>query len=391
MSIVTAGTKTVPAVTGNPLYYRGKTLTWQNGRELATVNGTTSYTYGADGIRTAKTVSGATTYALSGSTVLSQTTGNETLFFYYDVNGNLAQIGYKNGTAAEVFYFVTHNLQGDVTAIYNAADSTLVGTYSYDPWGRITAVTPSSSTSDPNGILTKNPFRYRGYYYDAETGFYYLNSRYYDPELCRFLNADMLLDGRTLLGYNLFAYCVNDPVNLADSRGEFAITATVVTVGVLLGGLALIGAVAANDPSVQTAVADMAKDIRNGAKNALAQLCGSSPASPSPGPNRDDDQNTIDKIRDAFNEKKNHIFSDKHKKEDILKLGNSQEEIMNKLVDIASKTSSQWIEGDNEIRTFANGMKVTIRINIHHGAIRGVNAYIGFSNRILGNLIYYPG
>ena len=93
------------------------------------MNGTTSYTYGADGIRTTKTVSGVTTtYALSGSTVLSQTTGNETLFFYYDVNGNLALIGYKNGTAAEVFYFVTHNLQGDVTAIYNAADSTLVGT-----------------------------------------------------------------------------------------------------------------------------------------------------------------------------------------------------------------------------------------------------------------------
>ncbi len=70
MPNVAAGTKTVPMVTGNPLSYRGKTLTWQNGRELATVNGTTSYTYGADGVRTAKTVSGVTTtYALSGSTV----------------------------------------------------------------------------------------------------------------------------------------------------------------------------------------------------------------------------------------------------------------------------------------------------------------------------------
>ena len=170
-----------------------------------------------------------TTYALSGSTVLSQTTGNETLFFYYDVNGNLAQIGYKNGTAAEIIYFVTHNLQGDVTAIYKASDSTLVGTYSYDPWGRLLAVTPASSASDPNGILTKNPFRYRGYYYDAETGFYYLNSRYYDPVTCRFINADTTFDENAgLFAYNLYAYCANNPVQFKDSGGNSIILACII-------------------------------------------------------------------------------------------------------------------------------------------------------------------
>ena len=67
-----------------------------------------------------------------------------------------------------------------------------------------------------------NPLQYRGYYHDSETGFYYLQSRYYDPEICRFINADSYAStGQSYLGYNTFAYCGNDPVNRTDADGEF--------------------------------------------------------------------------------------------------------------------------------------------------------------------------
>ena len=70
-----------------------------------------------------------------------------------------------------------------------------------------------------------NPLQYRSYYHDSETGFYYLQSRYYDPEICRFINADSYAStGQSYLGYNTFAYCGNDPVNRTDADGEFCDT-----------------------------------------------------------------------------------------------------------------------------------------------------------------------
>lgn len=116
---------------------------------------------------------------------------------------------------------MTRNAQGDICAVYHRVDHTLVGTYQYDAWGKPLGITPASSSSDPDGILQKNPFRYRGYYYDAETGYYYLRSRYYNPEVRRFLNADTLIaktgDG---IGYNLYAYSGNQPVNYKDESGH---------------------------------------------------------------------------------------------------------------------------------------------------------------------------
>ena len=110
-------------------------------------------------------------------------------------------------TEAEV-YFLASNPQGDITYIYNIdGNGTRVVTYVYDAWGRILSTTVTGA----NTIGVYNPFRYRGYYYDNETGFYYLNSRYYDPSSGRFLNADGQLN-TGLLGYNLFAYCENNPV-----------------------------------------------------------------------------------------------------------------------------------------------------------------------------------
>ncbi|MBE6880618.1 MAG: RHS repeat-associated core domain-containing protein [Ruminococcaceae bacterium] len=117
-----------------------------------------------------------------------------------------------NGTT----YTYRKNLQGDIIAILNSAGTEVV-TYTYNAWGVATVGGTMAST-----LGTKNPFRYRGYYYDTETGYYYLNSRYYDPVTGRFLNADGYVStGQGLLGYNMFAYCGNNPVNRVDRNGEF--------------------------------------------------------------------------------------------------------------------------------------------------------------------------
>ncbi|MBR1770844.1 MAG: hypothetical protein IJ747_02320, partial [Lachnospiraceae bacterium] len=104
-----------------------------------------------------------TTYRYNNGLLLSQTTGTgttaETLSFTYDADGKPVSITYKQGSNATVTYFYAYNGQGDVIAIYNSSNSTLVGSYEYDLWGKLISVTPASSSSDPKGILTKNPFR----------------------------------------------------------------------------------------------------------------------------------------------------------------------------------------------------------------------------------------
>ncbi|MBR4858835.1 MAG: RHS repeat-associated core domain-containing protein [Clostridia bacterium] len=108
------------------------------------------------------------------------------------------------------------NLQGDVERIYDATGEIVV-TYFYDAWGKLISIEDDTT----NNIGTKNPLRYRGYYYDTETGFYYLQSRYYDPEICRFINADSLLIAGNdyIQGTNRYAYCINNPIVFADRNG----------------------------------------------------------------------------------------------------------------------------------------------------------------------------
>ena len=122
-----------------------------------------------------------------------------------------------------LYYFVT-NLQGDVVRITNAQKETLAN-YSYDAYGKLLSVTNASGTtiSDTSNIALINPLRYRGYYYDSETELYYLQSRYYDPTTSRFINADSYLStGQDFLGFNSFAYCLNNPVIAVDSSGSAA-------------------------------------------------------------------------------------------------------------------------------------------------------------------------
>ena len=143
------------------------------------------------------------------------------IVYSYDASGSPISMTYRKSTdaatAAEV-YFLATNLQGDVTYIYDI-DGNRVVTYNYDAWGNILSITGTKATT----IGRYNPFRYRGYYYDNETGFYYVSSRYYDPEIGRWINADNVIAGvgGDLKGYNLFAYCFNNPVNMDDQAGNW--------------------------------------------------------------------------------------------------------------------------------------------------------------------------
>ena len=138
----------------------------------------------------------------------------EILDFLYDESGRPFALNYStNGGSSFITYYYILNLQGDVVKLVTSSGSA-VATYEYDAWGNV--LSKSGTMAD------KNPLRYRGYYYDNETGFYYLQSRYYDPAMKRFINADAYSStGQGFIGTNMFAYCSNSPVNKADSCGHF--------------------------------------------------------------------------------------------------------------------------------------------------------------------------
>ena len=188
---------------------------WQ-GRQLtkAVKEKTVTFTYDSEGIRTSKTVGSTTTkYLLNGTQILAQTTNGKTLCFFYDQQGN--RVGMAD--SSNHFYYYIYNVQGDVIALADASTGKLAATYTYDAWGKCTVANASGYT-----IGTQNPFRYRGYYYDTETSLYYLQTRYYDPEVGRFINADAFAstDISGALSANMFAYCENRPTIGSDPTGE---------------------------------------------------------------------------------------------------------------------------------------------------------------------------
>ncbi|MBP3392524.1 MAG: RHS repeat-associated core domain-containing protein, partial [Clostridia bacterium] len=161
-------------------------------------------------------------------------------------------------------YHYVLNLQGDVIAILDSGEN-IVCKYTYDAWGKIL------SMKDGNGnaivaaghIGNLNPLRYRGYYYDNETGLYYLRSRYYDPVVGRFIGPDSYIStGQGLVGYNRFAYCLNNPVILTDESGEFAGTASVASI-LLCAAVAGLTAALISEITILVVdeVADVARDI----------------------------------------------------------------------------------------------------------------------------------
>ncbi|WP_270563050.1 DNRLRE domain-containing protein [Clostridium beijerinckii] len=208
---------------GNPLTYDGYTYSWEWGRRLASMTGngkTISYKYNDSGIRTQKTVNNITTsYHLVGDKVTYEDNGTDKIYYTYDSSDNLVSIN-LNG----VEYFYIRNAQNDIIGLFDK-DGTQVASYSYDSWGKLISIKDGSGvdiTNDTGSVGYKNPYRYRGYRYDTETGLYYLQSRYYNPEWGRFINSDAAIGSvGELLSHNLFAYCINNPVNMLDGDGNW--------------------------------------------------------------------------------------------------------------------------------------------------------------------------
>mgnify|MGYP002566797125 FL=1 len=255
---------------GNPLNWRGgMSFTWQNGRQLAGISKdglTASYAYNDSGIRLRKTVNGVETrYFLNGSLILSEITGDVQTDYYYDESGNV--FGFKRGDSE---YYYIRNGQGDIIGILDSSGTQIVS-YVYDSWGKLVSVTDASGndkSGDASFIGNLNPFRYRGYYYDTESGLYYLQSRYYDPEVGRFINADAEVAsvGESVQGYNLFAYCFNNPVNLFDENGNWPSWAKKLVAAVaVVAVVTVVAAVTVATAGAGTAVAAVAVGAAKGA------------------------------------------------------------------------------------------------------------------------------
>ena len=222
---------------GNPSNGGNGALTWEGRRLKSYVNASgqrLTYDYNADGIRVStehydgmSRVTMRTEYVLNGTQITQETMyrdGEEeyTFVYIYDENGSPVAYKFRWASYAEGeydLYFYEKNLHGDVIGIYDETGTKVVE-YIYNAWGEVTTnyLTTQSLTA-----LYQNPFRYRGYYYDSITGFYYVSSRYYDPEIGRWLNADGELSevGGNIRGYNVFVYCFNNPVNMDDPTGEW--------------------------------------------------------------------------------------------------------------------------------------------------------------------------
>ena len=208
---------------GRTVFYRGKDIVYYyENLSLIRSIGDVSFTYNADGMRRTKTVDGVThTYYYDGINLISEEWDGNVLVFLYDASGSPIGMQYRNSSYASGVwdtYYYEKNLQGDIVSVYSSSGTKLVS-YTYDAWGRITDT--NYSNSGANTSARYNPLRYRGYYYDDDLDLYYLATRYYDPETCRFVTADKILSNASgdLHGYNLYAYCFNNPIVFADENG----------------------------------------------------------------------------------------------------------------------------------------------------------------------------
>jgi len=209
---------------GNPTTYRGKTATWAYGRQLTEYDGNT-FAYDARGRRIAK--NGITFTYDSNGNLIKQSDGLE---FLYDHTGVFA-VKHNNAT-----YFYRKDAQANIVALLDNIGAVVVK-YKYDAWGN--CVIDASTTNTE--LANLNPFRYRSYYYDTETGFYFLKTRYYDPEIGRFMTIDDIgyLDPESINGLNLYACCLDNPILYSDDSGCSIIVSLLIAAGIgaLIGGI----------------------------------------------------------------------------------------------------------------------------------------------------------
>lgn len=210
---------------GNPITIGDDiSLNWINGRCLYSYddiskNLEVKYQYDVDSIRTSKVVNGVETkYYLEDSNIIFEKCRDNVIYYLYDESG-LIGLKYNDN----IYYYIK-DLQGDIIGILDSSYKQIVS-YEYDSWGKVLSIKDENGNEivDESNVGIVNPFRYREYYYDNETGLYYLNSRYYNPIWGRFLNADGIIGAnQDAIGYNLYAYCSNNPINHCDLTGMWS-------------------------------------------------------------------------------------------------------------------------------------------------------------------------
>ena len=243
---------------GNPIVYKGKVLTWQ-GKKLASYDGK-SMEYDFNGNRIKK---GNTKYYRYGDKLIFESDGNTKIYYYYDESG----VSGINVDGEE--YYFKKNVLGDVEEIYDK-HGLMLCRYIYDAWGkhRIYDTIGNEVLPEDLNIGNTNPIRYRGYYYDKEFKLYYLQSRYYDPDTCRFISPDGVeyVDPASVFGFNLYAYCNDNPVMYTDPSGK--------SVGLFLLGLLVGTLIGAVNGAIFSAGEDILAGFASGALSGLISTIG---------------------------------------------------------------------------------------------------------------------
>lgn len=195
---------------GNPTtYINGESFKWDQGRvlsEIAKEDKVIKYFYNSDGYRVSKNIDGViTNYLLEDSKIVAEETKGKVIWYSFDTSDIPIGFEYNNQK-----YYYQKNIKNDIISIYDETGNKVVE-YIYDDWGKVVNIVGDKELGN------MNHFRYRSYYFDEESGFYYLESRYYDCETGRFINAD-----ENMVTYNAYAYCNNNPINFVDYTGHSA-------------------------------------------------------------------------------------------------------------------------------------------------------------------------
>ena len=247
----------------------GYTLQWGHVSNLIAITDNDAgkrytYKYNDQGIRTEKVVNGVVhKYYLQGEQIIAERYGNNLIKFYYDTTG-VCGFNYN-----DTDYYYQKNIQGDILRIFDK-NGNLKAEYSYDAWGKCTI------KSNVSNIAAINPFRYRGYYHDDETGLYYLTARYYDPEIGRFISPDSIgyLELEDINGLNIYSYCSNNPIVNMDPSGTFVLSIFLIClgVGVVVGGV--LGGITAAQSGANILTGILTGMLLGGAVGAIAGLGG---------------------------------------------------------------------------------------------------------------------
>lgn len=239
-----------------------QTLTWE-GRKLKQI-GDIHFTYNEDGIRIKKQGTNfIEDYILDGSNIIglhrNSRDGSYDMYFNYDEQGEIVGLSCEGKE-----YFYIRDITGNITKIVDE-DGLPVVSYTYDAWGNFKKTIHIDCRASHS-----NPFVYKGYFFDSETGWFYLKSRYYDPTIRRFINADDFnyLDDKSLNGLNLYSYCGNNPILSYDPEGTWSwkkfwcVVAVVAIAAVVVAAtIATAGAVASAVPALATAATVVATKV----------------------------------------------------------------------------------------------------------------------------------